>query len=236
MTNILKQIDSALEKVKASDTPTTDAVLTELTRSSGSGKRSFPLELLRDGRPVEFSPQTIMSITAQAEGEPVVSAADLEQLGLIQTEMESVLTEMGKWSLSNVQPYMHAERDRITKLALEGKELPPISVASRDSLCKAFRERQGALTAVLVNITHTKLVPIAGPILERFADTLINFARYREIGDRQVCQDYGLPYMPSGLLQAAHRIMQNYVPAQNLLPKPTAWTTPKTLLSGLVEF
>ncbi len=160
-----------------------------------------------------------------AEPAPSPSDADLLELRQIQAENKEEFAAMEKVSVSKVDAFMHSERDN-----RKSGEMVPL----RETVVKNFEYERRSIEASLVKRTHTRLVPIARRVLERFQADCWKFMVQREITERMEAELFGLEYKPSRTWLAAARILMNYEPSKRL-PAPHAWVTPESLLAGLVD-
>lgn len=238
--DILSAVDKALRETEPDQTPLTTAFIRELRRIDGGTKRNWPEGILLDSHKPEFTDfdRAVSAIAHSSfvEGDgPICTEDELAKLKEIQSRMEKTLEAAKKFSLSNVNNHLHGCRDKIEADLAAGKPLPEgIMVPSRDSVSLDFLAKQRALVSLLTRITHQEVVQLAKPILERFDRTVEQLMKDTEVGDRFICDAYGLNFHPSLLWKAASHIAMRYT-AKSRQPIASAWVTPKTILEGIVE-
>ncbi len=152
----------------------------------------------------------------------------------IQDREDGLIGMYEQFSPSNVNTKMNEQRDAYHAALAAGENVDAQVVESRETISTRFRTAQSGLTAALLSITHNELVPVAKPILERFAKLLERLMTEQEQIDLDTAAAYSLDYKPSLLWVAAATIATKYVGGRRL-PYAHAWTTPKNLLAGLVE-
>jgi hypothetical protein len=163
----------------------------------------------------------------------ICSQSELLALREIQAEFDAVMKRMTEYSTANVSGRLNVMRDEHAAAIREGRDaglLPTREMVSRDSLA-----RQQAMNNMLVTLTHEKVVPLAQPILERFATMAVNFLRKTELRDREACTIMGIGFEPSAEFRAAALIVQAYQPAARLPKSPSMWLSPRLMLEGVVE-
>jgi hypothetical protein len=149
--------------------------------------------------------------------------------------MEKILRTSEKYSPENINLYQQEQRDQLEADTLAGNVPPGIVLRSREAIAEDFRAKQAALYKVLAKISHEEVVPLAKPILLRFEKVVEGFLRNSEEGERELCDAFGVEYKPSIIWKAAVNVAMRYT-AENQLPKPSAWRTPKSILDFIIEF
>jgi hypothetical protein len=234
MSELLSQLDIALQQTELDTAPTTTALITEVHRSTGGTRRIWPSATLRDGRAVPATNKGLALIASCATmliGKPVVIEAELEMLCAAGREMRKLIHAGEKYSLGNINKHLQEHRDKLQVAVLEGADMAVIP--SRESVALHFRQSQQAIVAKLVKLTHEVVMPTAQEVLARFGETLEKFLRQTEEQDRAACQDFGLEYQPSLPWQSAATALMTL--SKSRVPESFAWSLPSSILAGIVE-
>jgi predicted DNA-binding protein YlxM (UPF0122 family) len=225
--------DIAKAKSEFNPQPLTASLFRAL-RGDERARRHLPPEILLDGRGVKVNAQTVEAIVWHSDQE-LYSPEVLGRLMDIEARMRATLKMAEDYSLTKVADAVNAQRDAVHAALQDGQDLSALTVDSREHIALDFRTKQSGLMAVLVRTTHDQLVPLAKPILNRFAAVVEQFMREREEGDRDLCAGFGLRYHPSLTWKAAAAVALAYVGARRI-PQPHAWAFPSAVLAGIVNF
>ena len=228
-------LDIAQAKQKYDSTPLT----TEFFRVLRSGSRHFPPEMLREGKAVKVSAQTLEVIgfaigtSPRFSGEPLFTDEEISTLKDLQSRMEATVKLAEEFSLAKVNDHIHKKRDAVHAAIDSGEQVGDMSIPTREQVTAEFRMKLNGYTSVLDRITRQEVLPLVTPMLERFEHGLEDFMRENEVGDRELCTAYGLDFAPGLLWQAAAVVAQQH----NVKRKIgfTGWRTPKEILGPLVE-
>lgn len=179
-------------------------------------------------RPVDISAQTIDTFAFLVEQD----LADEKLLGKLRdlnTRMVAIHEKMTEFSPSKVNEFLFKKRDEIHAQVVAGQE--PSEAPSREHVQQNFQIRRAGLLNQLTVLTHSEVVPLVKPILQKFASALEESMRDMEVETRELCKAYGLPYEPAYLWRAAATVAAR---TALRLPSPNAWATPAHLLANLV--
>jgi hypothetical protein len=232
-TTLPSALDIARERSQLDSTPTTSTFLRRL-RSGERAPYGEPLPQLLDGKQVVVTPQTVEAIVFNC-GDEVCSKEEAERLRDLEAEMLAILKKAEEFGPSKVGDYVNSQRAALHAAMEAGEDVAKLSVDSREHVALDFRAKQSGFINLLNRLTTEEVVPLAKPILQRFAGMVEDFLRSTEEGDRCMCAGFGLEYQPSYLWKAATTVAQQYLPDRRL-PSGFTFALPSSVLAGLVNF
>jgi hypothetical protein len=165
--------------------------------------------------------------------EVLVTDEELAKLKDLQARMISVHDQVTEFGPGKVGPYIFRKRDEIHAAVAAGNNPGDVTVPERSQVEHTFRIRRSALVEQLKTLTHTELVPLARPILERFRAAISETMAGIEADERPNAVAWDIQYEPSPIWKTLAAVAVRYTSRR--LPESHAWALPSHLLEGLVQ-
>lgn len=222
---------------KKSEPPSPHPLTARIKRVNNQteGKREYPTECNRP--PTILDRKSLIDYIQLATTCPMVVIATPEEVEFLrekQEQVEKLIAEMEIFSTSNVNTRHFAIRDEHAEAIHSGKGPATQLIPSRNDVAKDSLHRLNAYMSLITKITHEEVVPVVAEILSRFEEMVFRFLRETEESDREDCRIKGLEFVASATWRAAASIAISYSLGARI-PKPWAWTTPKTMLADVVD-